>query len=142
VEFSKCFFLQANNQALCFLQDNLLPDHLFLFFYNYFQKHFRDNLKIMRKKEPFRNIVETSINQTLGRTLLTTATTLLAVLALFLFGGSGINDFAFTFLVGILTGTYSSIYIASAFVLWWHKGVRPKTGSQVVMQETAVAAQP
>ena len=42
-----------------------------------------------------------------------------------IFGGGAINDFAFTFLVGIITGTYSSIYIASALVLWWHKGAAP-----------------
>jgi SecD/SecF fusion protein len=50
-----------------------------------------------------------------------------------------INDFAFTFLVGIITGTYSSMYIASALVLWWHKGEKPKTASQVVMEGTATA---
>ena len=50
-------------------------------------------------------------------------------------GGGVINDFAFTFLIGIITGTYSTIYIASAFVLWWHKGERPNIGaSQVTMQ--------
>jgi SecD/SecF fusion protein len=64
----------------------------------------------------------------------------IATMSLYIFGGGAINDFAFTFLVGIITGTYSSIYIASALVLWWHKGQRPKTGSQVVMAETAVAA--
>jgi len=47
-----------------------------------------------------------------------------------------INDFAFTFLVGIITGTYSSIYIASAIVLWWHKGERPRSASQVSMETT------
>jgi preprotein translocase subunit SecF len=46
-------------------------------------------------------------------------------MALYLFGGRTINNFAFTFLAGILTGTYSSIYIASALVYWWHKGQRP-----------------
>ena len=45
---------------------------------------------------------------------------------------ASINDFAFTFLVGILTGTYSSIYIASALVLWWHKGQRPVMASSAV----------
>jgi SecD/SecF fusion protein len=57
------------------------------------------------------------------------------------FGGGVINDFAFTFLIGILTGTYSSIYIASALVLWWHKGDRPAIGgSQVTMQNTNTAS--
>jgi SecD/SecF fusion protein len=53
-----------------------------------------------------------------------------------------IHDFAFTFLVGIITGTYSSIYIASALVLWWHKGERPKSASQVVMEEAPGAKAP
>jgi SecD/SecF fusion protein len=58
---------------------------------------------------------------------------------LFIFGGGAINDFAFTFLVGIITGTYSSIYIASAFLLWWHKGERPRTATAVAV-DTAVTA--
>jgi SecD/SecF fusion protein len=57
--------------------------------------------------------------------------------ALYFWGGGAINDFAFTFLVGIITGTYSSIYIASALVLWWHKGERPKIGSTVSTGEAA-----
>jgi SecD/SecF fusion protein len=61
----------------------------------------------------------------------------LATLSLYLFGGGIINDFAFTFLVGILTGTYSTIYIASALVLWWHHGERPKLAAQVVMEAPA-----
>ena len=53
----------------------------------------------------------------------------LATISLYVFGGGAINDFAFTFLVGIITGTYSSIYIASALVVWWHKGKRPAMGA-------------
>jgi SecD/SecF fusion protein len=77
----------------------------------------------------FREIMNQALNQTLSRTIITSGTVFLATLSLFIFGGGEINDFAFTFLVGILTGTYSSIYIASAIVLWWHKGQRPKIGS-------------
>jgi SecD/SecF fusion protein len=59
---------------------------------------------------------------------------------LYIWGGGVINDFAFTFLIGIITGTYSSIYVASAFVLWWHKGERPAIGtSQVTMQNVPAA---
>jgi preprotein translocase subunit SecF len=58
-------------------------------------------------------------------------------MALFLFGGGGINDFAFTFLFGIITGTYSSIYIASALVLWWHKGERPKMATASTVETPA-----
>src|SRR5437773_12576651 len=84
-----------------------------------------------------REVMNTALNQTLSRTIITSGTVFLATLSLFIFGGGAINDFAFTFLVGIITGTYSSIYIASALVLWWHHGDRPKTGSQVVMQSSA-----
>jgi SecD/SecF fusion protein len=73
----------------------------------------------------FKEVMNKALNQTLSRTIITSGTVFLATLSLYLFGGGVINDFAFTFLVGILTGTYSSIYIASALVLWWHKGKRP-----------------
>lgn len=88
----------------------------------------REDLKLGIKGS-FRDLLNLAVNQTLSRTLITSGTVLLATLALYLFGGSVINDFAFTFLVGILTGTYSTIYIASAIVLWWHKGQRPSIGS-------------
>lgn len=74
----------------------------------------------------FREVMNKALNQTLSRTIITSGTVFLSTLSLYLFGGGVINDFAFTFLVGILTGTYSSIYIASAIVLWWHKGQRPE----------------
>jgi SecD/SecF fusion protein len=71
-----------------------------------------------------RQVMNTSINETLSRTILTGGTVLLTVLALYLFGGAVLNDFAFAFLIGVIVGTYSSIFIASAIVLWWsgHKG--------------------
>ena len=81
-----------------------------------------------------------ALNQTLSRTIITSGTVFLATLALFIFGGGVINDFSFTFLVGIITGTYSSIYIASVLVLWWHKGQRPTIGpSPLTVQEAAPA---
>ncbi|MBX3746460.1 MAG: protein translocase subunit SecD [Verrucomicrobiae bacterium] len=76
----------------------------------------------------FRDLMNLALNQTLRRTLITSGTTLLATAALYLFGGGVINDFAFTFLVGIITGTYSTIFIAGTIVLWWHKGQRPVIG--------------
>lgn len=76
----------------------------------------RDNLKLMRKT-PFQDIVEVSINQTLSRTLLTSFTVLLCTLALFNFGGSGINDFSFALLVGFSVGIYSTIFVASALAV-------------------------
>jgi SecD/SecF fusion protein len=81
----------------------------------------------------FREVINVALNQTLGRTLITGGSVILATLSLLIFGGPGINDFAFTFLVGILTGTYSSIYVATLVVLSWHKGQRPVTSTQVTM---------
>ncbi len=99
----------------------------------------REDLKL-GVRGSFKEIINQALNQTLSRTLITSGTVFLATTALYVFGGGAINDFAFTFLIGILTGTYSSIYIASALVLWLHKGERPAIGgSQVTMQNTASA---
>ncbi len=78
----------------------------------------REDRKLMRKST-YGEIVNTSINQTFSRTILTSTTTLLVVLALYFLGGAVINDFAFVMLVGIITGTYSSIFIASPILLDW-----------------------
>ncbi|MGD2279416.1 MAG: protein translocase subunit SecF, partial [Candidatus Omnitrophota bacterium] len=78
----------------------------------------REDRKYMRKAGQ-EEIINTSINQTLSRTVLTSLTTLLVVLALFIFGGEVINDFAFVLMVGVLVGTYSSIFIASPLLLDW-----------------------
>jgi SecD/SecF fusion protein len=99
----------------------------------------REQLKL-GVRGSFLEIVNMSLNQTLSRTIITSGTVFLATLSLFLFGGGTINDFAFTFLVGVIVGTYSSIYIASVIVLWWHKGNRPAIGgSQVQVQNTPPA---
>jgi SecD/SecF fusion protein len=94
----------------------------------------REDLKL-GVRGTFKEVMNVALNQTLSRTLITSGTVFIATSSLYIFGGGAINDFAFTFLIGILTGTYSSIYIASALVLWWHKGERPKSASQVVMEE-------
>ena len=99
----------------------------------------REDLKL-GARGTFREIINQAINQTLSRTLITSGTVFLSTLSLYIFGGGAINDFAFTFLVGIITGTYSSIYIASALVLWWHKGERPAIGSSVSMETSAQPA--
>lgn len=85
----------------------------------------RENLR--RKGKTSRiEIINTSINQTLSRTLLTSGTTLFVVLALFFLGGEIIHDFSFALLVGILIGTYSSIFIASVFLVYWDSRSRSK----------------
>lgn len=78
-----------------------------------------------RPDEGFSATLNRSINETLSRTILTSATTLLVVLALFVFGGAVIHNFAFALLVGIIAGTYSTIFVAGALVLAWDKR-RPK----------------
>jgi SecD/SecF fusion protein len=88
----------------------------------------------------FKELMNQALNQTLSRTIITSGTVFIATMALYIFGGGAINDFAFTFLVGIITGTYSSIYIASALVLWWHKGQRPQIGAPQVAVEGAAAS--
>jgi preprotein translocase SecF subunit len=88
----------------------------------------REDLK-MGAAGTFNQIIDRALNQTLSRTIITSGTVFLATISLYVFGGGAINDFAFTFLVGIITGTYSSIYIASALVVWWHKGKRPAMGA-------------
>ncbi len=69
------------------------------------------------RREPFQNVLNISINQTLSRTVITALTTLFTALALMIFGGEVINDFAFAMSVGVVVGTYSSIFVASALVL-------------------------
>ncbi len=78
----------------------------------------RENLKKSGKLS-FREVVNEGINQTLSRTILTSITVFLVLIPLFLFGGSVIHDFAFTLIVGAIVGTYSSVFIASAFVIYW-----------------------
>jgi len=72
-------------------------------------------------KESFSFIVNRSINETLSRTLLTSGTTLLVVLALFVLGGGVIHNFAFAMLIGVLVGTYSSIFVASPVLIFWQE---------------------
>jgi SecD/SecF fusion protein len=98
----------------------------------------RENLKL-GVRGSFRELIDSALNQTLGRTIITGGASILATLALFIFGGGVINDFAFTFLVGILSGTYSSLFIAAPFVLWWHKGQRPNIGGGQLNVPTAAA---
>jgi len=79
----------------------------------------RENLKLYRR-EPLDSLINKSVNQTLSRTFLTSGLTFVTVLALFLFGGPVLNGFSFALVVGILIGTYSSVFVASPIVLFWH----------------------
>jgi preprotein translocase subunit SecF len=80
----------------------------------------RENLRSMRKESIFQ-VLNISINQTFARTMMTSLTTFISVLALFVFGGEVLNGFSFALTIGILIGTYSSIGIASPVVEWWYR---------------------
>jgi preprotein translocase subunit SecF len=78
----------------------------------------RENLKLLRR-EPLESLINKSVNQTLSRTILTSGLTLLTALSLFFFGGQVLNGFSFGLVVGIIVGTYSSIFIASPILIFW-----------------------
>jgi len=80
----------------------------------------RENQKSLRKM-PLEDIMNLSLNQMLGRTIITSGTVLLTVLALFLFGGKVINDFAFVMIIGTIEGIYSTIYLSCPVVLFWQR---------------------
>ena len=95
----------------------------------------RENLAKFRKRET-EDLLDLSINETLSRTLLTSATTLFVVTMLLLFGGEIIHDFAFALFVGILVGTYSSIYVASPIFLLLQEKAPPKPATQSTTELT------
>ncbi len=88
----------------------------------------RENVRLLRH-EPFPELVNRSINQTLSRTILTSGLTFLTVLALFFLGGEVLKGFAFTLVVGIIVGTYSSIFIASPIVVGWISRGKGRSGT-------------
>jgi preprotein translocase subunit SecF len=89
----------------------------------------RENMRAMRR-DKLDHIVNVAVNQTLARTIITAGTTLLSVTALFLFGGEVLKGFAFTMIVGIISGTYSTVFIAAAIAILW-QGKRPVKGQTV-----------
>ena len=80
----------------------------------------RENMRLLRKIK-FTDLINLSINQTLGRTVFTTLTTLFTAVALFVWGGVVLNNFAFCLIVGFISGIYSTIFIASPLILLWQK---------------------
>ena len=79
----------------------------------------RENLKISRR-EPLEAVMNRAVNQTLSRTIMTSGLTFLTVIALFVFGGPVLHGFSFALVCGIIVGTYSSVFVASPIVLFWH----------------------
>ncbi len=94
----------------------------------------RENLRRFRRR-PFEEIMNASINETLSRTILTSTTTLVVVIALFVLGGGVIHDFAFAILVGIIVGTYSSIFVASPVLLIWEGSYKKKRHKLIPKKE-------
>ena len=88
-------------------------------------------------------IMNSSINQTLSRTILTSTVTLIPILCLFFFGGAVLRDFSLAIIIGVVVGTYSSIFIASPIVLWWTRARgRGTTSLRREVTEKATAANP
>jgi len=100
----------------------------------------RENSRLLRR-EPLDKVVNLSVNQTLSRTIITAGTTFLAVLALFLFGGEVLEGFAFAMLVGVASGTYSTVFIAAAIAIIL-SGRKAPAGRAAVPVEEAVADRP
>jgi preprotein translocase subunit SecF len=91
----------------------------------------RENLKLSRR-EPLENVMNKAVNQTLSRTVMTSGLTFLTVIALFALGGPVLRGFSFALVCGIIVGTYSSVFVASPIVLFWHNYVdKPKRSSGV-----------
>src|SRR5207249_2604096 len=100
----------------------------------------RENLRSMRRDSMF-DVINASVNQTLGRTVITSGTALLTSLALFFFGGEVLHGFAFTMVVGIVTGTYSSVFIAAAIVSLWRGSAPTRAAAHAPAPTAAAAAQ-
>lgn len=81
----------------------------------------RENLKMFRRRGDFAGTVNVSINEVLSRTIITSATTLVAVLAILIFGGDVLRDFSLALFFGIIIGTYSSVFVASPIIVEWEK---------------------
>jgi preprotein translocase subunit SecF len=101
----------------------------------------RENLRGMRR-DSLGQIINVSINQTLGRTVITSGTALLTALALFFFGGEVLHGFAFTMVIGIITGTYSSVFIAAAIVRFWRSQGPSKAATRAPIAPVASAVPP
>ena len=101
----------------------------------------RENLRSMRK-DSLEQVVNVSVNQTLSRTIITAGTTFFSVLALYIFGGEVLRGFAFTMLVGIVSGTYSTVFIASAIAIILSQRRRPFSASAQAAGRPEAAARP
>ncbi len=102
----------------------------------------RELLRI-RRREPLEKLTNDSVNETMSRTVITNGTAFLTVLALVLFGGEVLKSFSWSLLIGVVVGTYSTIYIASPVMLWWEawktSSRKATVGAPVSSAESAVS---
>jgi len=91
----------------------------------------------LRPNDRFVDVLDTALSETLGRTIITTGTTMIAVLALFFFTSGSLKDMALCLIIGMLSGSYSTVFIASAFVLWW-ENIKEKRKAKDLALKTAV----
>ena len=101
----------------------------------------RENLRLNRR-EKLEDVINRSVNQTLSRTIMTSGLTFLTVIALFLFGGPVLHGFSFALVVGILIGTYSSVFVASPIVLVWHDYLEERRRNTLSSATKPLAAKP
>ena len=99
----------------------------------------REDARLLRNL-PIRDVMNRAVNQTLNRTVITSGTALLSVIALYLFGGEVLRGFAFTMIVGIITGTYSSVFIAGTVVTFWRRSPTRATAAVAAGQGAATQA--
>ena len=83
----------------------------------------RENLKLFRKRGDFPTLINASINEVLSRTIITSTTVFLVVTVLFFLGGEVVHDFALALMLGVIVGTYSSIFVASPLMVEWERKV-------------------
>ena len=99
----------------------------------------RENLKLRKRGEDLEDLVDNSVNQVLSRTLKTVTTTLIAIVAVLIFGGRTVREFSAALTMGIISGTYSSIFIASAIWAWWEKWSAAQKKAKVTASKSSKA---
>ena len=95
----------------------------------------RENIKAMRR-ESYEKIINTSINNSLARTVVTSLTTFMVVFILYIIGGQVISGFSFAMMLGVIVGTYSSIFIASPILIEWHERAAAKKSAELLASST------
>src|SRR5260370_15299848 len=96
----------------------------------------------LNRRQRLDEVINRSVNQTLSRTIMTTGLSFLAVLAIFLFGGPVLHGFSLALVIGIIIGTYSSVFVASPIVLGWHNWYDSRSKKAPKFAPTPVAAAP